>query len=159
MSISAQEVVKLRQISGAGMMDCKRALLESEGNLDKAVEVLRKKGQKLAQARAERATTEGRILIRISEDRTQGILIGLSCETDFVAKNDDFNRLAEQIAQIAEQERPSTSEDLLKIKCGALLISEQLDELVAKIGEKITLTHYHQLTGSYVVGYLHAGAS
>lgn len=157
MSISAQEVVKLRQISGAGMMDCKQALLESQGSIDKAVEILRKKGQKLAQARADRATSEGRILLRISEDKTEGTLIGLSCETDFVAKNDAFNQLAEQIADTAQQQRPSTIEELLKLKCGQLLISEQLDELVVKIGEKVTLTHYHRLSGSYVVDYLHVG--
>ena len=139
------------------MMDCKEALLESQGNFDKAIEILRKKGKKLAQARSDRNTSEGRVLLRISEDKKEGMLIALSCETDFVAKNDSFNQLAEQIADLAFGENVPHIEALLQLPCGNLSVSEHLDELVAKIGEKVTLSRYHRLSGDCVVGYLHAG--
>ena len=157
MSISAQDVAKLRQITGAGMMDCKKALTESNGNIDKAIEVLRKRGQKLSQARADRNTSEGRVLIRISSDKTEGILLALACETDFVAKNEDFNILAEKVAETAFEERPLEIADLLALSRDGLLIEEHLNSLVAKIGEKITISSYRRLKGDYLVGYLHAG--
>lgn len=158
MSISAQEVVKLRHITGAGMMDCKKALTESHGNVEKAIEILRKKGQKLSEARSDRATHEGRILFRITQDTKEGMLLGLSTETDFVAKNELFNHLAEEIADTAFQEQPKNTSDLLALPLRGLPISEHLNELITKIGEKITVSHYQRLQGDYIVAYLHAGA-
>ena len=157
MPISSQEVVKLRQITGAGMMDCKKALTESEGNVDKAIEVLRKRGQKLSQARADRSTSEGCVLIRISSDKTEGMLLTLACETDFVAKNEEFNILAEKVAETAFEERPAEVADLLALSRDGLSIEEHLNGLIAKIGEKITISNYLCLKGDYLVGYLHTG--
>ena len=101
MKISANEVNELRKVTGAGMMDCKKALVESEGNFDKAIENLRKKGQKVAANRADRASSEGVVLAKVNSSKTEGILFSLNCETDFVAKNDSFIKLANDIAEIA----------------------------------------------------------
>ena len=158
MSISAQEVVNLRQITGAGMMDCKKALAESGGNINKAIEVLRKQGKKLSQARSDRRTSEGRVLLRTSSDKREGMLLALACETDFVAKNEDFNLLAEKIADTAFSEKPSDTAELLALSSKGLPIEEHLNGLVAKVGERISISNYCCLQGDYLVGYLHAGA-
>ena len=157
-TISAKDVVKLRQLTGAGMMDCKQALTESTGDVEKAVEMLRKKGRKLSLSRAHRATTEGRIEVQLSEDRQLATILSLSCETDFVAKNEDFVSLAQNIAKIGHQSSPKSTEELLNLSFNGLSIEEHLNTLIAKIGEKITLSHYQQMKGTYIVSYIHAGA-
>ena len=157
MDISAQEVVKLRQRTGAGVMDCKSVLRESGGDVQKAIELLRKRGQKLSQARSGRETKQGRVLLRRSKDNKVGMLLALSCETDFVAKNDDFNRVAEAIADVAFSKSPTDISALLQLKHEELSLTEHIDDLVAKIGEKVNISHYKSLEGEHVVGYLHAG--
>jgi elongation factor Ts len=107
MTITAKDVNKLRQMTGAGMMDCKKALVEADGDFDKAIELLRKKGQKVSASRADRATTEGVVTIKSNDNGTEAVLIGLSCETDFVAKNQDFQNLANEILTIAFNEKPA----------------------------------------------------
>ena len=101
MAITAQEVNKLRQMTGAGMMDCKTALVESDGDFDKAIEILRKKGQKVSEKRADRETTEGSVFVQSSDDKTVSVIVALGCETDFVAKNEDFQKLGKEILKVA----------------------------------------------------------
>ena len=158
MTIHAKDVVKLRQLTGAGMMDCKQALTESTGDIEKAIEMLRKKGKKLSLSRAHRTTTEGRIEVQLSEDKQLATILALSCETDFVAKNEDFISLTQKITKVAHQSSPKNTEALLHLSFDGLSIEEHLNTLVAKIGERITLSHYQQMKGSYIVSYIHAGA-
>lgn len=157
MAISAQEVNKLRKMTGAGMMDCKKALAEAEGDFDKAIEILRKKGQKVSASRAEKETNEGTVFIRTNNDSTVGVLVSLNCETDFVAKNEEFQATGRQILDIAFEKKPASIDDLKKEKLGAITIEEKLMELVGKIGEKIEVGAYERLEGEKVVPYIHAG--
>ena len=158
MAISAKEVNKLRQMTGAGMMDCKKALVEAEGDFDKAIELLRKKGQKVSASRADRETTEGIVLVRTNDEGTRGTLVAFTCETDFVAKNDDFVAMGNKIADIAFNEQPATIEDLKAIKAGNLTLGEEITELIGKIGEKLEITAYKSLAGEAIVPYIHAGS-
>ena len=157
MAITAQEVNKLRQMTGAGMMDCKKALTEAGGDFDKAIELLRKKGQKVSASRADRETKEGVVVVKSSEDSKEAILIAFTCETDFVAKNEDFVGLANEIADVAFTEKPSDVEALKALKSGDLTIGEKIVENVGKIGEKLEISSYEILTGESVVPYIHAG--
>ena len=116
-SISAKDVKKLRDLTGAGMMDCKKALAESDGDVEKAIEFLRKRGQKLAGKRADREAKEGVVMAKTSSDRNNGVLIRLSCETDFVAKTESFVALADKVASIALDKLPSSLDDLLGLPC------------------------------------------
>ena len=118
MAITAQDVNKLRQMTGAGMMDCKKALVEADGDFDKAVELLRKKGQKVSASRADRKTSEGVVFTKTNGDNTKGVLVAFTCETDFVAKNEDFVALGEEILDIAFNENPSDIEALQALKSG-----------------------------------------
>jgi elongation factor Ts len=156
MAITAQEVNKLRQITGAGMMDCKKALTEAEGDIDKAIDILRKKGQKVSASRSDRETTEGAVFIKTNSDDTEATLIALTCETDFVAKNEDFQAVGEQITEIAFTQRPNTIEDLLQLKFDNLTVGEKIIEMVGKIGEKIEISTYERLKGEKVVPYVHS---
>lgn len=158
MAISAKEVNKLRQMTGAGMMDCKKALVEAEGDFDKAIELLRKKGQKVSASRADRATTEGIVLVRTNDEGTNGTVVAFTCETDFVAKNDDFVAMGNKIADIAFNEKPGSVEDLKAIKSGELTLGEEITELIGKIGEKLDITAYKSLEGEAIVPYIHAGS-
>lgn len=157
MSITAAEVKKLRDHTGAGMMDCKKALKEANGDFDKAIEVLRKKGQKLSAKRADRAAKEGVVMAVVSDDNSRGMVIRLSCETDFVAKNDDFVEFAREIAERALNEFPNSKEELLKLKFGDITIGEKITEQVGVIGEKIELADYERLESEQVVSYIHMG--
>ncbi len=157
MDISAQDVNKLRQMTGAGMMDCKKALTEAKGDFDKAIEILRKKGQKVSAARANRTTSEGAIFVKTNEDQTQALLIALNCETDFVAKNEEFQSLGNKIIDAAFESDPSSIDELLTLKIGSLTIAELTNELVGKIGEKIEVTAYEKMVGDAVVPYIHVG--
>jgi len=158
MAITAQDVNKLRQMTGAGMMDCKKALVEADGDFDKAIEILRKTGQKVSASRSDRDTKEGSVFITTSQDKTEGILIALGCETDFVAKNEEFQALGNSIIQAAKESNPGDLEALKSIKLGDNTIGEKVIELVGKIGEKIEIIAYERLTGETIVPYIHAGS-
>ncbi len=157
-NISAADVKKLREMTGAGMMDCKKALAEADGDFDKAIEVLRKKGQKLSAKRADREATEGVVLAATSDDNKKGVIVKLSSETDFVAKNEDFIKLAQDFAQIALDKFPNSLEALkaLPYKDG-LTVGEKVTEQVGVIGEKIELAVYETLEAPQVCSYIHMG--
>ena len=153
--ITASDVNNLRKSTGAGMMDCKNALVEAEGNFDKAVEILRKKGQKVAAKRADRNSSEG-VALAITDDSNEvGIGIVLACETDFVAKNDNFVKLAYDIADIALNCK--TKEELLNSRFGNSTVSEKLIEQTGVIGEKIQINDFSRIEANYVGTYIHAG--
>lgn len=158
MSISAQDVNKLRQMTGAGMMDCKKALTEANGDFEKAIEILRKKGQKVSASRSDREAKEGSVFIVTSNDNKEAVLIALNCETDFVAKNEEFKSLGELIAKLAFENKPSDKEALLNLKAGGLTLSEKITELIGKIGEKIDVSEYIHMKGEAIVPYIHAGS-
>jgi elongation factor Ts len=156
--ITAQEVNKLRTMTGAGMMDCKKALTEAEGDFEKAIEILRKKGQKVSASRSDRDAKEGSVFIKTSEDKKEAVLIALNCETDFVAKNEEFQNLGKLIAETALAKKSETKESLLAEKAGNLTLNDKIVELVGKIGEKIEIKDYVRMTGEAVVPYIHAGS-
>ena len=151
--ITAAEVNKLRQATGAGMMDCKNALVEAEGNFDKAIEVLRKKGQKVAAKRADRENTEGAAVAKVNADNTVGVAIVLGCETDFVGKNDNFVALANQLADKAINF--DSKEDFLASDFGGMTVADKLVEQTGVIGEKLDITAFEKLEAPYVGSYVH----
>ncbi len=151
--ITAQEVNKLRQATGAGMMDCKKALVEAEGNFDKAIEVLRKKGQKVAEKRADRDSSEGAAISKINADQTEGVAIVLGCETDFVGKNENFVALANQLAEIALNY--DSKEAFLSADFGGMTVAEKLTEQTGVIGEKLDITAFEKLQAPFVGTYVH----
>ncbi len=155
--ISAADVKKLRDMTGAGMSDCKNALVEAEGDFDKAIEVLRKKGQKLSLKRADREATEGAVIALVSDDYKRGVIVKLSSETDFVAKNEGFVNLAKQFAEIALNAFPATKEDLLALPFDGTTIGEKVTEQVGVIGEKIELAAYEKLEAEMIAPYIHLG--
>jgi elongation factor Ts len=157
-AISASDVNKLRQMTGAGMMDCKKALTEANGDFEKAIEILRKKGQKVSASRSDREAKEGSVFVKVSDDRKEAVLIALNCETDFVAKNDEFQNLGKLIAETAFSKKPATKEELLSIQVGGLSLNDKIVELVGKIGEKIEVSEYILMKGEAVVPYIHAGS-
>jgi len=151
--ITAAEVNKLRQATGAGMMDCKNALVEAEGDFDKAIDVLRKKGQKVAAKRADRENTEGAAIAKINADNTLGVAIVLGCETDFVGKNENFVALANQLADKALHFE--TKEDFLASDFGGMTVADKLIEQTGVIGEKLAITAFEKLEAPYVGSYVH----
>ncbi len=157
-AISAQDVNKLRQMTGAGMMDCKKALTEADGDFEKAIEILRKKGQKVSASRSDRDAKEGSVFIKVSDDKKEAVLIALNCETDFVAKNEEFQSLGKLIAETAYAHKPADKEALLNLKTGELSLNDKIVELVGKIGEKIEVSEYIHMKGETVVPYIHAGS-
>lgn len=157
MSISAAEVNRLRQETGAGLMDCKKALVETNGDFEAAIDFLRKKGAKIAANRAEREANEGVVIALTSEDSTYGILLNLSAETDFVAKNEDFISLAKEIAQLALETRPADVAALNATPFKGTTVANVLLDTVAKIGEKIEVKKFESLTGQGLVPYIHMG--
>lgn len=156
-TISAADVKKLRDMTGAGMSDCKNALVEAEGDFDKAIEVLRKKGQKLSLKRADREATEGCVLALVSDDKTRGVIVKLSCETDFVAKNADFIGLTRKFAELALSNYPASLEALLALPFEDITIGEKVTEQVGVIGEKVELAQYERLEAAMVAPYIHMG--
>jgi elongation factor Ts len=154
-TISAADVNKLRQMTGAGMMDCKKALTESNGDFDAAIDNLRKKGQKVSAARADRDAKEGAVIAKTSADKKSGIIIQLTCETDFVAKNEDFVKFANSIAELALANKPASAEALKALPFEGSILSEKLIEQVGKIGEKIDVIRYELVEGENVVAYIH----
>lgn len=156
-SISAADVNKLRQITGAGMMDCKKALLEANGDFEKAIDELRKKGQKVAANRADREAKEGYVIARTNAEGTKGWLIALSCETDFVAKSADFISFAEDVLNITIQNNPASADALKALPMEGVTVGDKLIDLVGKIGEKIDITGFEILEAPRVVVYIHPG--
>ncbi len=156
MAISAKDVNKLRQMTGAGMMDCKKALVEADGDFDKAIEFLRKKGQKVTNARADRETTEGVVFSKVSAEGNKGILVSFSCETDFVAKNEDFMNLGQAITDVAFTESPADIDALKAMTIDGQAISEKIVEATGKIGEKLEISAMEVLESEAVVPYIHS---
>ena len=158
--ITAQDINTLRQQTGAGMMDCKEALTEAAGDFDKATEILRKKGREISAARADRATTEGVVFTKTDDAHRYGVMLALSCETDFVAKNEAFQQLGQTILEVAFTHKPATLEILLDIAVqGGLSVQEKITELVGKIGENIAINAYTTLSSEIVVSYVHIGSN
>jgi elongation factor Ts len=156
-TISAADVNKLRQQTGAGMMDCRKALMESNGDFEGAIDYLRKKGQKVAANRSDREAKEGVVIAKTNADNTYGIVINLSSETDFVAKNAEFIEFAQRLADIALETKATTAEGLKEAKFDTATVGEKLLEMVAKIGEKIDIARFEQLSGASVIPYIHSG--
>ena len=153
--ISAADVNKLRQQTGAGMMDCKKALTETNGDFEAAIDFLRKKGAKVAASRQDRDSNEGVVIARTSEDFKRGVIIELNCETDFVAKNADFVALGNKFADLAVEKNPATLADLLALEIDGQKIEEIIVENTGKIGEKIGISKFETVTGEQVVPYIH----
>ena len=153
--ISAADVKNLREATGAGMMDCKKALVEAEGNFDKAIDILRKKGQKIAAKRADRESTEGVAVTRINADNTVGVAIVLACGTDFVGKNDSFVALGGQFADIALNYK--TKEEFLAADFDGMTVAEKLVEQTGVIGEKLEITAFERIEAAFVGSYTHIG--
>jgi elongation factor Ts len=156
-AISASDVNKLRQMTGAGMMDCKKALTESNGDFESAIDILRKKGQKVAANRADREAKEGYIAARTNADSTKGYLVSLSCETDFVAKNQDFVNFTESILSAAVTADANSIEQVNSLPLDGLTVAERILDMVGKIGEKIEITRYEVISAPKVVIYIHPG--
>lgn len=158
MKISAADVKKLREQTGAGMMDCKKALSEAEGDFEKAVEILRKKGQKIMGKRADRDATEGVVIAVTNDEGTRGVVINLSAETDFVAKNEDFISLAQEIAAIAIDKFPADKDELNSLPYNdKISVGDRTLDMAGVIGEKIEIKKYERLEAALVVPYIHAG--
>ncbi len=154
-TITAQAVNELRLKTGAGLMDCKKALTEANGDMEAAIDYLRKKGAKVSELRAGKAANEGVALAKTSADGKAGVAINLSSETDFVAKNQEFVTFAQQIADTALQNKPNTLDELLQLSINGNTIKDKLNDLVGKINENIQLSKYEKLTGDAVVAYNH----
>ena len=157
MAITAQDINKLRQITGSGMMDCKAALTEAEGDFDKAIDILRKKGQKVASKRADRDTAEGCIIAKTTGDAKRGVVVMLNCETDFVAVNAEFVALTNSIVDVALASNAQTAEEVLTKDINGLPVSERIVEMVGKIGEKIQIGAYEMVNAEQVFTYIHPG--
>jgi elongation factor Ts len=155
--ISAADVAKLRRVTLAGMMDCKKALEESEGNFDKAIEIIRKKGQAVANKRADREASEGVVLSKVSADGKIGAMIVLNSETDFVAKNADFLALANKILDLAITKNPATLEDLKSLPMDGGKVGEKVVEYIGIIGEKLDVSYYEKIEAAHVQAYIHPG--
>ncbi len=158
MAITAAEVNKLRQQTGAGMMDCKKALEESNGDFEAAVDFLRKKGAKVAANRQDRDAKEGVVLAKTSSDNKSAVVISVNCETDFVAKNADFIQFAESVANIALNKKPTSVDELKALPYNNdVTVGDKFMEQVGKIGEKIDIGYYNVINAEQVVGYIHPG--
>jgi elongation factor Ts len=157
MAITAQQVKELRDKTGAGMMDCKKALVEAEGDMETAIDILRKKGQKVAAKRSDRETGEGLVLANINANGSRGYLVVLGCETDFVAKNDSYNQLTQSFVKIAMDNNPANLEEFNALKYDdKLTVAEKIIEQVGVIGEKLVLD-YKVVDAECVVAYNHPG--
>ncbi|MDC3229105.1 translation elongation factor Ts [Flavobacteriaceae bacterium] len=152
-NITAADVKKLRDATGAGMMDCKKALVEADGNYDEAVAILRKKGQKVAEKRADRDSSEGAAIAVVNDSKTEGALIVLGCETDFVGKNSDFVALATSLAELAMN--CNDQESFLNADFGGMTVAEKMIEQTGVIGEKIQINEFKKLAAPFVGSYIH----
>jgi elongation factor Ts len=156
MAITAQDVNKLRQMTGAGMMDCKKALTEANGDFEGAIDILRKKGQKVSASRSDRATSEGAVFVHSNDAQNQAVLVALGCETDFVAKNEEFQALGNRILKAAVQNDMDTAGELLALHVDGRPVQDHLTDLMGKIGEKIEIVSYEKVSGEKVVTYVHS---
>lgn len=157
MNITASQVNELRKLTGAGMMDCKKALVENEGDMEKAIDYLRKKGQKLAAKRADREATEGVVLSGTSADNTYGAVVMVNCETDFVAKNEDFVKYAQGILELAIANKVKDIEVLKGLKLGDRTVEETITDQTGVIGEKIQLGTLQVVEAAFTAAYVHPG--
>ncbi len=155
MEIKAADVAKLRQMTGAGMMDCKNALVEAAGDFERAKEIIREKGKLVAAKRADRETTEGAVVAKISGDFKKAILVSLGCETDFVAKNAEFQALANSIADTALAEFPADMKGLMAARVGETTIEELITQQTGKSGEKHAIPYYAPIEANYIAAYVH----
>ncbi len=158
MSVTAKDIADLRKATGAGIMDCKAALAESGGDIDGALDYLRKKGQKVAAKRADKETTEGVVTIIKSDDGTNAVILAIGCETDFVAKNDEFIALVNKFAQIAFDKGAKTKEEVLALPFEDTTIQEKLVAQTGVIGEKMEIVDFHRVKGDNLSTYIHAGS-
>lgn len=154
-TITASEINKLRQQTGAGMMDCRKALVESNGDFEAAIDYLRKKGQKVAALRGDREAKEGVVIAQTTDDHKKGYVINVSCETDFVSKNADYIAFAQSIMDAAIQHDVNSIEELNQVKVGNETIADKINEQVAKIGEKIGVTKFEKIAAPFVASYIH----
>jgi elongation factor Ts len=154
-TITAAEINKLRQVTGAGMMDCRKALVESDGDFEKAIDYLRKKGQKVAALRSDREAKEGVIIAKTTNDNKTGLIITLACETDFVAKNAEFVAFAKSIMDVAIKNQVKNLEELQGSKLENASVTDKINDQVAKIGEKIQLTRFERMDAEAVASYVH----
>ena len=157
MNITAADVNKLRQMSGAGMMDCKKALQETEGDFDKAIDYLRKKGQKVAGKRADRDANQGFVVANTTEDKTYGAVIMVNCETDFVGKTEEFIKFSKDLLELGITNRIHSAAELMPMSLGTTTVEEKLNELLGKTGEKIQIAHYDVIEAPVVFAYNHFG--
>jgi elongation factor Ts len=157
MNITAADVNKLRQMTGAGMMDCKKALQESQGDFEQAIDYLRKKGQKVAAKRADRDANEGFVMAAANSDRNFAGVIMVNCETDFVGKNEEFIGFSRDLLNLGIDNRLSDEQQLLPLKIGNLTVGEKLNELLSKTGEKMQIAHFHSIEAPFVSAYNHHG--
>jgi len=158
MAITAADVNKLRQQTGSGMMDCKKALEEANGDFEAAVDILRKKGQKVAANRADRDAKEGLVVAKVAADGKRGTLVVVNCETDFVAKNDDFVAFANTVSQISIDKKPASLDEFKALPYNnEITVNDKFIEQIGKIGEKIELSNYQAIDAAQVVAYNHPG--
>jgi elongation factor Ts len=160
MAINAKQVKELREKTGAGMMDCKKALIEADGDFEKAIEILRKKGASVAAKRAERTANEGIVLTKILDDGNKGIILEVNCETDFVAKSDDFVSFANTVMDVIIKEAPANVEELLKLSANGSTIADELSNITGKIGEKIEISRFkiEVAENGLITDYVHHGS-
>jgi len=156
-NISASDVNKLRQMTGAGIMDCKKALQETEGDFEKAIDYLRKKGQKVAEKRADRDANEGIVLAKTTDDHSYGAVVMLNCETDFVAKNEEFKQFGKDLIDLAIDLKPKNVDEIFTLKLNTTTVAEKLNEMLGKTGEKIKIAHYEFIEAPFVKAYNHHG--
>ena len=154
-TISAQDINKLRQMTGAGMMDCRKALTETNGDFEAAIDWLRKQGQKVAAKRSDREAKEGVVIAKTTADNKTGIVVCVSCETDFVSKNADFVAFGQTIADAAITNNVKSLEELMAVKAGNTTVTELVNEKLAAIGEKIGVTKFERIDSEYVASYIH----
>ncbi len=157
MSFTTADVVKLRKVTGAGMMDCKSALADANGNFERALEIIREKGKLVASKRADRDATEGAVLAKTTEDKKFGALVVLNCETDFVAKNENFVAFADNILNLALEQKSENLDILKGLNLDGRTIEAQVTEQTGVIGEKLDLSYYGKIEAETVVGYIHPG--
>lgn len=154
-TISAQDINKLRQATGAGMMDCRKALTETNGDFEAAIDWLRKQGQKVAAKRSDREAKEGVVIAQTTADNKSGIVVCVSCETDFVSKNTDFVAFVQSIADVAIANNINTTEDLNNAEINGAKVSDLVNDKLASIGEKIGITKFERVNAPYVASYIH----
>jgi elongation factor Ts len=156
MAITAAQVNELRQKTGAGMMDCKKALIEADGDIKKAIEILRKKGASVASKRAEKTAGEGLILTKVSDDKKEGVIVEVNCETDFVANSDDFKNFADDVISTLASKKPKNVEELLKSDS----LENKLNDVMGKVGEKMEISRFkiEEASNGLIVDYIHPGS-